>query len=62
MHLLRTGDAIDADRDYIVAGWASVNEDTQGPPIWDVVAAHLKGRQVVSAQSARSVRFVRAGN
>ncbi len=62
MHLLRAGDAIEADRDYVVAGWASVNEDTQGPPIWEVVGAHLKGRQVVSAQAARSVRFVRAGN
>ncbi len=23
--------------DYTVAGWASVNEGTEGPPIWDVV-------------------------
>jgi sulfur-oxidizing protein SoxB len=62
MHLLRTGAPIEADRDYVVAGWASVVEGTQGPPIWDVVAAHLKGRRVVSAQAARGVRFVRAGN
>ena len=62
MHLLRTGEPIEAGKEYVVAGWASVIEDTQGPPIWDVVAAHLKGRQVVSAQAARSVRFVRAGN
>jgi sulfur-oxidizing protein SoxB len=45
-----------------VAGWASVHEGTQGPAIWDVVAAHLKGRQVVSAQASRGVKFVRAGN
>jgi S-sulfosulfanyl-L-cysteine sulfohydrolase len=62
MHLLRTGEPIEADKEYVVAGWASVIEGTQGPPIWDVVAAHLKGRQVVSAQAARTVRFVRAGN
>ena len=24
-------------KDYVVAGWASVNEGTEGPPIWDVV-------------------------
>jgi len=62
MHLLRSGAPIEADRDYVVAGWASVNEGTQGPPIWDVVAAHLKARSVVRPQAGRSVRFLRAGN
>ena len=28
-------------RDYMVAGWASVNEGTEGPPIWDVVTKHI---------------------
>jgi sulfur-oxidizing protein SoxB len=62
MHLLRSGAPIEAGREYAVAGWASVHEGTQGPAIWDVVAAHLKGRQVVSAQASRGVKFVRAGN
>ena len=35
--LLRTGQPIEAAKDYAVAGWASVNEGTEGPPIWDVV-------------------------
>ena len=62
MHLLRSGASIEPDKDYVVAGWASINEGTQGPAIWDVVAAHLRGRTVVPAQAGRSVRFVRAGN
>jgi sulfur-oxidizing protein SoxB len=39
--LTRTGEAIDPARSYQVAGWASVNEGTEGPPIWDVVEAHI---------------------
>ncbi|MDT8329232.1 MAG: thiosulfohydrolase SoxB, partial [Roseovarius sp.] len=35
--LLRTGEAIDPSKNYVVAGWASVNEGTEGPQIWDVV-------------------------
>jgi sulfur-oxidizing protein SoxB len=62
MQLLRTGAAIEPGKDYVVAGWASVNEGTQGPPIWDVVAGHLKGRSVVPAQAAKTVRFMRAAN
>ena len=62
MQLLRTGAAIEADKDYVVSGWASVNEGTEGPPIWEVVAAHLKDRAVVTPQAARTVRFMRAGN
>jgi len=62
MHLLKSAAAIEADKDYVVAGWASINEDTQGPAIWDVVAAHVRGRAVVQPQSGQTVKFVRAGN
>ena len=37
MVLLRTGEKIDAGKKYTVSGWASVNEGTEGPPIYDVV-------------------------
>src|SRR3546814_18541596 len=37
MTLLASGEPIDPARDYVVAGWASVNAGTDGPPVWDVV-------------------------
>ena len=40
--LTDTGEAIDAAKSYTVAGWASVNEDTEGPQVWDVVEAHIR--------------------
>jgi len=61
MHLLGTGDPIEAEKEYVVAGWGSVNEGAEGPPIWDVVAAHLKSRQVLSPQPRKSVKIVRVG-
>lgn len=62
MQLLGSGAAIEAGKDYTVAGWASVNEGTEGPPIWDVVAAHLKGKTVAAMPAGRTVKFTRAGN
>lgn len=38
---LKSGKPIEAAKKYTVAGWASINENTQGPPIWDVVSAHI---------------------
>ena len=32
-----SGAPLDASREYVVAGWTSVNEGMDGPPIWDVV-------------------------
>ncbi|MDM8166804.1 thiosulfohydrolase SoxB [Roseovarius sp.] len=46
--LLGSGEAIEADRSYVVAGWASVNEGTEGPPIWDVVESHVRKLGTVS--------------
>ncbi|KZY37989.1 thiosulfohydrolase SoxB [Roseovarius sp. HI0049] len=49
MTLLKTGEAIEAERNYVVAGWASVNEGTEGPPIWEVVERHIRGLGTVTA-------------
>ena len=42
MTLLSTGEQIDPSKSYVVAGWASVNEGTEGPQIWDVVESHIR--------------------
>lgn len=60
MVLLKTGEAIDPAKNYIVAGWASVNEGTEGPQIWDVVEAHIKKLGTVTVQSNDSVTVVGA--
>jgi len=54
--LLRTGKPIAPERDYVVAGWASVNEGTEGPPIWEVVMNHVAKQQVVAPRQASRVR------
>jgi sulfur-oxidizing protein SoxB len=55
---LKTGQAIEASRDYTVAGWASINQDTQGPPIWDVVSQFLTARKVVTPRPLDAVKVI----
>jgi sulfur-oxidizing protein SoxB len=52
---LKTGEAIDPAKTYTVAGWASVNEGTEGPPIWDVVEAHIRKIGTVKLEPNTSV-------
>ncbi|PJK30190.1 thiosulfohydrolase SoxB [Minwuia thermotolerans] len=56
MTMLATGEPVDPSRDYVVAGWASVNEGTEGPPVWDVIEAHLKRHPTVDIPENRSVK------
>ncbi|MXQ07466.1 thiosulfohydrolase SoxB [Alphaproteobacteria bacterium GH1-50] len=58
MTLLKTGEAIDPARSYVVAGWASVNEGTEGPPIWDVVEAHIRNMGTVTVSENNDVEVV----
>ena len=53
---LKSGKPIDAAKSYTVAGWASVNEGTQGPPIWDVVSAHISKRGTVKVEPNTAVK------
>ncbi|NND42129.1 MAG: thiosulfohydrolase SoxB [Silicimonas sp.] len=58
MTLLKTGEAIDPGRSYVVAGWASVNEGTEGPPIWDVVENYIRKKGTVSVGVNDTVKVV----
>jgi sulfur-oxidizing protein SoxB len=60
MTLLKTGEAIDPAKSYQVAGWASVNEGTEGPPIWDVVESHIAKQGTVTTSPNTSVKVVGA--
>lgn len=53
---LKSGKPIDASKSYTVAGWASINENTQGPPIWDVVAAHVRKQGTVKIEPNTAVK------
>ena len=56
--LLKTGEMIDPSKSYVVAGWASVNEGTEGPQIWDVVEDHIRKLGTVSVSENNSVTVV----
>ncbi|OIQ42933.1 MAG: thiosulfohydrolase SoxB [Roseobacter sp. MedPE-SWde] len=60
MTLLKTGEKIDASKSYVVSGWASVNEGTEGPMIWDVVEDHIRKQGTVSVTPNTSVNVVGA--
>ncbi len=55
MTLLKTGEAIDPAKNYVVAGWASVREGTEGPAIWDVVENYIKRNGTVHVDPNKSV-------
>ena len=60
MTLLKSGTPLDADKDYVVTGWASINQDTEGPPVWEVVARHIEARQVVAPRETDAVKVLGA--
>jgi sulfur-oxidizing protein SoxB len=58
MALRPRGEPIDPAKDYVVAGWASVNEGTEGPPIWDVVMNYIKKKGTVAPVESDHIKVV----
>ncbi|MFK7866009.1 MAG: thiosulfohydrolase SoxB [Alphaproteobacteria bacterium] len=58
MVMLKTGKPIEADKNYQVAGWASVNEGTEGPPIYDLVSDYIKQQKTVKVPANDAVKLV----
>jgi S-sulfosulfanyl-L-cysteine sulfohydrolase len=57
---LKSSAPIDPKKDYTVAGWASVNEGTQGPPVWEVVERYVAAEKTVRVAPNTSVKITGA--
>ena len=60
MRLLKTGKPIDSNKSYVVSGWASVNEATQGPPVYDLVSRYIKRKKVIDIPENQNIRITGA--
>jgi sulfur-oxidizing protein SoxB len=45
------GKPIDPKKNYKVAGWASVQENVTGEPVWDVVAKYIRDQKVITPRT-----------
>jgi len=61
MTLLATGKAIEPNRNYVVAGWASVNEDVEGPAVYDLMERFISDKKIVSVPPNNSIKIKTAG-
>jgi sulfate thiol esterase SoxB len=57
MVLSDSGKAVEAGKSYTVAGWASVNQSTEGPQIWDVIESHVRKLGTVKVTPESSVKI-----
>lgn len=60
MTLLSSGDRIEASRTYTVSGWASVNEGTEGPPIYDLVSQYIESQKTVHVDENVNIKVTGA--
>lgn len=58
MVALKSGKPIDASQNYVVAGWASVNEGTEGPAIYDLMEDYITRLKVVPQLTNEAVKVV----
>jgi len=53
---LNSGKPLEAARGYTVAGWASVNEGTEGPPVWELVEKYVARKKTVRVAPNTSMK------
>lgn len=58
MTLLSSGESIDLNKSYVVGGWASVNEGTQGPAVYDLVSDYITKKKVIDIQPNQNIKIV----
>ncbi|MCU7915909.1 MAG: thiosulfohydrolase SoxB [Candidatus Thiodiazotropha sp. (ex Gloverina cf. vestifex)] len=55
---LDDGTKIEADKNYVVSGWATVGSKAPGEPIWDTVATYLRDQKTVKIKKLNTPKLV----
>ena len=55
---LENGELIEASKNYMVAGWATVGEVSPGPPIWEIVADYLRSQGTVRVDQVNQPELI----
>ncbi len=55
---LDDGTLVEADKRYMVAGWATVGSKSPGRPIWDVVADYLRDQKQIKIEKLNTPKLV----
>ena len=58
MTYLKTGELIDPNRNYVVSGWASVNEGVEGPPIYDLLTRYIQDKKIVNVPKNETIEVI----
>lgn len=56
MRMTDGGEAIDPKRNYVVAGWASVNEGVEGPAVYDLMETYLSSESPIRLEARDTVK------
>ena len=59
---LENGTKIEDNKNYVVAGWATVNDIAPGPPVWEQVANYLNNHKSVNIDKLNSPKLVGVEN
>ena len=49
---------LESEKTYKVGGWASVNENTEGPPVWELVEKYIRRKKNIQIEKNNSVKVI----
>ena len=55
---LSNGNLINPNKNYVISGWASVNQIETGKPIWEVAREYLQNNKIYSSQDNEKPRIL----
>ena len=55
---MRNGKDIQKTKEYVVSGWGSVNENVEGPAIYDILKNYITDKKEIKPKTPSPVRVI----
>ena len=58
LYLIRNGKQIEDNKNYVVSGWGSVNENVEGPAIYNLLENYINKKRLIKPLNPGSVKII----
>ena len=58
LRIISSDKPLESNKNYIVGGWGSVNQNVKGPPVYNLLENYISEKKIIKTSNTEAVKIV----
>ena len=58
LRIISSDKLLESNKNYIVGGWGSVNQNVKGPPVYNLLENYISEKKIIKNSNTEAVKIV----